>query len=169
MMQRWRRRRTDHGVTLTTDDDFEWGAGPGEDEPVYDERFLQMYLETRVRHARRHLRPLSLVVFRVAAMTGSELAAIINEIVREADVLAQMDAGPVTLVMEETGEEGLRVVVERLHRILSERPVPLELHAGGACYPAHALTSSELLASAWQALLQASMRGEYLVMAPATI
>jgi GGDEF domain-containing protein len=166
MMQRWRRRRTDHGVTLTTDDDFDWGVGPGEDEPVYDERFLQMYLETRVKHARRHLRPLSVVVFRVAAMTGVELAEIIAEIVREADVLAQMDAGPVTLVMEETGEDGLRVVVERLHRILTDRPLPLEMHAGGACYPAHALTASELLAGAWQALIQASMKGETLLLPP---
>ena len=120
---------------------------------LLDERYFRVALEARISAARRHLRPVAVVLVEVveglqegpvrpADPTG--VASGIVKTLREADTACRLSDGRFGLLLEDTPENGAVWTVERLRRQLVPDHPGLTMWAGVACYPAHAFTSSEL-------------------------
>lgn len=113
---------------------------------LFSEAMLRAVLPSRVATARRTLRQLGLVV--VTVDDGPEprdLAAIVLGAVRDSDMAARLDDGAVAIVLEFTPSEGCLVVVNRLRDRIREMTPDAAIHAGVACYPAHAISADELV------------------------
>jgi two-component system cell cycle response regulator len=122
-----------------------------------------------VSRARRHLRPVAIVLFDVmqGVRSGSPtrvapepVVQAIRTTLREADTACRLADGRFGFVLEDTPEDGAIWTVERLRRALtdangSERDGVQTRWAGIACYPAHAFSASETLAKA-QAAFEAA-------------
>ncbi len=128
---------------------------------LFSESFFNVALESRVAAARRHLRPVAVVLLEV--MEGvpqgnprEAEAAIIAESVtvtlREADTACRLRNGYFALLLEDTPENGAIWTVERIRRQLLGLKAGLTLWAGVACYPAHAFSTDELMKAAETAL-----------------
>jgi diguanylate cyclase (GGDEF)-like protein len=130
---------------------------------LFNEEFFHIAVDTRVSAARRHLRPVSVVLFEVAENVGTNtrpadpvtIAEGIKGTLREADTACRLLDGRFAFVLEDTPEDGAIWTVERLRRRLSETATDQTRWAGIACYPAHAFSSSEVLAKAERALTSA--------------
>lgn len=131
---------------------------------LFNEQFFRVTLETRVSAARRHLRPVAVVLVRV--LTGVREGApeptepgVVTESVRatlrDADTACRLDDGRFALILEDTPENGAVWTVERIRRALSGSHSGHTLWAGIACYPAHAFDAWELFERADQALVAA--------------
>jgi diguanylate cyclase (GGDEF)-like protein len=128
---------------------------------LYGDKFFAVTLASRVAAARRHLRPVAVVLVEVAAgvkdtdgVTADPtlVAAHITATLREADTACHLDGGRFGLVLEDTPENGAVWTVERVRRALSVERRDLTLWAGVACYPAHAFDADELLTRSAAAL-----------------
>lgn len=128
---------------------------------LYGERFFEVTLVSRVAAARRHLRPVAVVLVEVATgvkdgrPTAADAALVSSHVratLREADTACSLDGGRFGLVLEDTPENGAVWTVERVRRALNIDNKDLTLWAGVACYPAHAFDAGELLARATAAL-----------------
>lgn len=128
---------------------------------LYGERFFEVTLTNRVAAARRHLRPVAVVLVEVAAgvKDGEPVAADaalvsthVKATLREADTACYLDDARFGLVLEDTPENGAVWTVERVRRALNVDRKDLTLWAGVACYPAHAFDAGELLGRATAAL-----------------
>jgi two-component system cell cycle response regulator len=128
---------------------------------LYGERYFAVTLASRVAAARRHLRPVAVVLVEVASgvkegvMTGADpnlVSAHVTATLREADTACHLDRDRFGLVLEDTPENGAVWTVERVRRALSVERKDLTLWAGVACYPAHAFDADDLLARASAAL-----------------
>jgi len=127
------------------------------------ERYFVVTLEARVSAARRHLRPLALVlidavteVSQDASPIDANLAAdVIRETLRDADTLCRMQSGRFAILLEDTPENGAIWTVERIRRRLSEQLEDATVWAGIACYPANGFDGPEVLNQALIALEQA--------------
>jgi len=128
---------------------------------LYGEPFFGVTLTSRVAAARRHLRPVAIVLVEVAAgvregRTSSADPGVVSRHVkatlREADTACHLEGDRFALVLEDTPENGAVWTVERVRRALSAERKDLTLWAGVACYPAHAFDAGELLARAAAAL-----------------
>jgi two-component system cell cycle response regulator len=128
---------------------------------LYGERFFAVTLAARVAAARRHLRPVAVVLVEVASgvkegeMSGADpnlVSAHVTATLREADTACHLDRDRFGLVLEDTPENGAVWTVERVRRALSVERKDLTLWAGVACYPAHAFDADDLLARASAAL-----------------
>jgi GGDEF domain-containing protein len=125
------------------------------DTGLYTEEYFKVAVETRVLAARRHLRPVAVVLFDVVEeepVTGSPRAAdpmpvadAIRETLREADTACRLSDGRFAFVLEDTPEDGAIWTVERLRRTLSTMGGAQTRWAGIACYPAHAFSADEVL------------------------
>ncbi len=124
---------------------------------LFNEDFFKVAVETRVSAARRHLRPVAIVLFEVADLDGSgtptvtaaePVASAIRETLREADTACRLRDGRFAFVLEDTPEDGAIWTVERLRRRLSEGSGSQIRWAGVACYPAHAFSAHEALTKA---------------------
>lgn len=124
---------------------------------LFNEDFFNVAVDTRVSAARRHLRPVAIVLFEVADVSesgstspaGAEpVAAAIRETLREADTACRLRDGRFAFVLEDTPEDGAIWTVERLRRRLSEGSGTQIRWAGVACYPAHAFSAGEALTKA---------------------
>jgi len=136
---------------------------------LFSEDYFHIAVETRVSAARRHLRPVAIVLFDVVqgVRTGNPtrvapepVVQAIRTTLREADTACRLADGRFGFVLEDTPEDGAIWTVERLRRALSdsgevERDAPQTRWAGIACYPAHAFSASETLAKA-QAAFEAA-------------
>lgn len=131
---------------------------------LYGEQFFEVTLTSRVAAARRHLRPVAVVLLEVAAgvkqnLTTAADAAVVSTHVRatlrEADTACHLEGARFGLVLEDTPENGAVWTVERVRRALNVERKDLTLWAGVACYPAHAFDADELLARATAALVAA--------------
>jgi GGDEF domain-containing protein len=124
---------------------------------LYSEDFFRVAVETRVLAARRHLRPVAVVLFDVIDGVGpgatrqalaEPVAHAIKQTLREADTACRLRDGRYGFVLEDTPEDGAIWTVERLRRKLSEFAPDQTRWAGIACYPAHAFSADEVMAKA---------------------
>jgi GGDEF domain-containing protein len=128
---------------------------------LFNEQFFRVSLDTRVSAARRHLRPVAVVLVQVSegVREGSPspvapdlVAEGVRATLRDADTACRLDDGRFALILEDTPENGAVWTVERVRRALAlERPGQT-LWAGIACYPAHAFDAWELFDRAANAL-----------------
>lgn len=128
---------------------------------LFSEGYFRVALDARVSAARRHLRPVAVVILDVVAdlVTGAPRAADpclvgngIKTTVRDADTACRLADGRYALVLEDTPENGAIWTVERVRRRLVLEHPELTLWAGVACYPAHAFTPEAVLDQAESAL-----------------
>jgi two-component system cell cycle response regulator len=131
------------------------------DSGLYNEEFFRVTLEARVSAARRHLRPVAVVLLQVAEGVregATELThpvivgACVKSTLRDADTACRLDDGRFALVLEDTPENGAVWTVERVRRALVVDHPGQTLWAGIACYPAHAFDAMELFERAGHAL-----------------
>ena len=145
---------------------------PSDDEPtglidnttgLFSEGFFHVVLDTRIAAARRHLRPVAVVLVEVVqglpandpTMIDAHLVAeILGETLREADTACRLESnGYFALLLEDTPENGAIWTVERIRRQLVATQEGVTVWAGIACYPAHAFTPEGILEAAEQALV----------------
>jgi GGDEF domain-containing protein len=128
---------------------------------LFNEAFFRVTLDTRVSAARRHLRPVAVVLMQVAqgVREGSPspvspmvVADGVRTTLRDADTACRLDDGRFALILEDTPENGAVWTVERVRRALAVEHPGQTLWAGIACYPAHAFDAWELFDRAGQAL-----------------
>jgi len=128
---------------------------------LFNEQFFRVTLETRVSAARRHLRPVAVVVLQVArgvregAPAPTEPTVVtrgVRTTLRDADTACRLDDGRFALILEDTPENGAVWTVERIRRALAGDEGGHTLWAGIACYPAHAFDAWELFDRAGRAL-----------------
>ena len=129
---------------------------------LFSEDYFHIVVETRVSAARRHLRPVAIVLFDVmqgvrsgtpTRVAPEPVVQAIRTTLREADTACRLADGRFGFVLEDTPEDGAIWTVERLRRGASdtnetERDAVQTRWAGIACYPAHAFSASETLAKA---------------------
>jgi len=128
---------------------------------LFNEQFFRVTLETRVSAARRHLRPVAVVLVQVASgvregsPTPTDPAVVaqgVRATLRDADTACRLDDGSFALILEDTPENGAVWTVERVRRALAVHHAGQTLWAGIACYPAHAFDAWELFERASNAL-----------------
>lgn len=131
---------------------------------LFSEGYFRVALDARLSAARRHLRPVAVVLMDVVDGLGDGLprptvptavAEGIKETVRDADTACRLKDGRFALVLEDTPENGAIWTIERVRRHLAERHTGQTLWAGVACYPAHAFDAEEILKQAEDALVAA--------------
>lgn len=133
------------------------------DTGLLGERYFVITLEARVAAARRHLRPLALILLEAvhdptgtAPSIDSTIAAdVIRETLRDADTLCRLHSGRYAILLEDTPENGAIWTVERIRRRLGEQLDDVTVWAGIACYPANGFDGPEVLDRAREALEQA--------------
>jgi GGDEF domain-containing protein len=128
---------------------------------LFNESFFRVTLDTRVSAARRHLRPVAVVLVQVAQGVREGLKSPVSPMVvadgirttlRDADTACRLDDGRFALILEDTPENGAVWTVERVRRALAVDHPGQTLWAGIACYPAHAFDAWELFDRSGQAL-----------------
>jgi two-component system cell cycle response regulator len=131
---------------------------------LFSEDYFRVAVDARIAAARRHLRPVAVVLLEVIEGLRSAspqvaqpmlVSETINATLREADTACRMIDGRFALVLEDTSENGAIWTIERIRRAIAELQKGLTLRAGIACYPAHAFGSTELLQRATEALVAA--------------
>jgi diguanylate cyclase (GGDEF)-like protein len=125
---------------------------------LFGDSYFAVVVEARVSAARRHLRPVAVVLFdvfdaRSQRVDAGSVAVAIKETLREADTACRLNDGRFAFVLEDTPEDGAIWTVERLRRKLSASAGAAEQTrwAGISCYPAHAFSATEALTKAEQA------------------
>lgn len=128
---------------------------------LFSESFFNVALESRIAAARRHLRPVAVVLLEVVhglphgdpvEADASAVAESIRVTLREADTACRLQNGYFALLLEDTPENGAIWTVERIRRQLLGNETGLTMWAGVACYPAHAFSTDEIMKAAGQAL-----------------
>ena len=131
---------------------------------LFNEAFFRVTLHSRVSAARRHLRPVAVVLLQVAGGVKEGVATVtepavvasaIHATLRDADTACRLGDGRYAFVLEDTPENGAVWTVERVRRALATDHPGQTLWAGIACYPAHAFDADELLDRAGHALAAA--------------
>ena len=128
---------------------------------LFNEQFFRVSLDTRVSAARRHLRPVAVVLVQVSEgvregtpepAAPDVVAESVRATLRDADTACRLDDGRFALILEDTPENGAVWTVERVRRALAVVRPGQTLWAGIACYPAHAFDAWELFDRAAKAL-----------------
>lgn len=131
---------------------------------LFSENFFRVALESRIAAARRHLRPIAVVLLEVVEglptgdprpVDAKMVSTVIKATLREADTACRLRSGYFALLLEDTPENGAIWTVERMRRQLAETHAGLTVWAGVACYPAHAFTPDEILSASERALVAA--------------
>ncbi|MCC5953496.1 MAG: diguanylate cyclase [Acidimicrobiia bacterium] len=121
---------------------------------LYSEAYFRVALDARIASARRNLNPLAVAVvdpvrgLATAAPTPAPVRATAEAIVatvREADTVCRLADGSFALILDDTDENGAIWTVERIRRAIADTDDAVTLWAGVACYPAHGLTTEEIL------------------------
>ena len=154
----------DPGPEIVEELDGEEGSLTDASTGLFNEQFFRVSLDTRVSAARRHLRPVAVVLVQVSEgvregapspVAPDLVAEGVRATLRDADTACRLDDGRFALILEDTPENGAVWTVERVRRALAlERPGQT-LWAGIACYPAHAFDAWELFDRAANALVAA--------------
>ena len=120
---------------------------------------------------RRHLQPLSLVVFELDGFERARperrdqalrlLGSAIRRTLRECDTACRYGDAAVAALLEDTPESGAAAAAERVRKAVTMSPTgrSFTLSAGIACYPSHALDAHDLLRRSVQALAAARAAG----------
>ncbi|MEZ5377095.1 MAG: diguanylate cyclase [Acidimicrobiales bacterium] len=128
---------------------------------LFSESFFTVALDSRVAAARRHLRPVAIILLEVVEGVATNqqtdadaelVAEAIRVTLREADTACRLRNGYFALLLEDTPENGAIWTVERIRRQLLGAQQGLTLWAGVACYPAHAFSPNEIMSAAETAL-----------------
>lgn len=133
---------------------------------LYSEPYFQATVKARVVAARRHLRPVAVVLMEVIDTAGADetdatertpadrvaIAGCILETLRESDTACLTNSGLYAIVLEDTPENGAVWTVERIRRKIADQYEGLTVWAGVACYPAHAFETRNLVGKASEAL-----------------
>ncbi|MCH7789818.1 MAG: diguanylate cyclase [Acidobacteria bacterium] len=128
---------------------------------LFNEHYFSVSAHTRIAAARRHLRPVSIVLLQLVKSieTPYESSAdpltvtdSIRATLRDSDTACRLEDGRFALLLEDTPETGAVWTVERFRRHLSARCEDVTMWAGVACYPAHAFDRDRLLEQAAGAL-----------------
>jgi GGDEF domain-containing protein len=131
---------------------------------LFSESFFHVALENRIAAARRHLRPVAVVLVDVVSglpegepvpVEAFPVADTLKETLREADTACRLHNGYFALLLEDTPETGAIWTVERIRRQLVATQEGVTVWAGVACYPAHAFTPEGILDAAGNALVAA--------------
>lgn len=131
---------------------------------LFSEDYFDIAIEARIAAARRHLRPVGVVLLEVVQglrlndprPTDPHLVAeAVRVTLREADTASRREDGKFALLLEDTPENGAIWTVERIRRHLIEADASLTVWAGVACYPAHAFDKESILRAAESALVSA--------------
>jgi len=123
---------------------------------LLNEAYFKASLPNRVATARRVLRPISVVLARLALPEHArQLAYSLLDTLRESDTACRLDNGTFALILEDTPENGAVWTIERVRRLLGDQGTDVVLWAGVASYPAHALEAHDLFDLADRALLDA--------------
>jgi two-component system cell cycle response regulator len=131
---------------------------------LFSQEYFDVALDARLSAARRHLRPVAVVLIEVVegladdsprAAAPRKVADSISATIRDADTACRMTDGRFGLVLEDTPENGAIWTVERIRRHLVEIDPGLTVWAGVACYPAHAFDKVSILRAADAALVAA--------------
>ena len=133
------------------------------DTGLLGERYFVITLEARVAAARRHLRPLALILLEAVhdpqgaapAIDATIAADVVRETLRDADTLCRLHNGRYAILLEDTPENGAIWTVERIRRRLGEQLDDVTVWAGIACYPANGFDGPEVLNRSREALEQA--------------
>jgi len=138
---------------------------------LYDERYFAVLVQQQVAAARRSLRPLSVVIFEIDSLSGTDTATseqalgvvgdVLRRTLRESDSACRLGELMIGAILEDTPESGAVWAAERVRGTLLGSPVgdALTISAGVACYPSHALGAAELVAQAGRALEEARRHG----------
>jgi diguanylate cyclase (GGDEF)-like protein len=138
---------------------------------LVDQMHFRATLTQRVAAARRHLQPLSLVVFELDGFEGAAterreqamrlLGSVMRRTLRECDIACRFSDAAVATILEDTPEVGAASAAERVRRAITATPTgrAFTLSAGIACYPSHALDAHELLRRSVRALAAARAAG----------
>jgi len=138
---------------------------------LIDKTFFRVTLSQRVASARRHLQPLSLVVFELDGFERARperrdqalrlLGSAIRRTLRECDTACRYGDAAVAALLEDTPESGAAAAAERVRKAVTMSPTgrSFTLSAGIACYPSHALDAHDLLRRSVQALAAARAGG----------
>jgi diguanylate cyclase (GGDEF)-like protein len=130
---------------------------------LFNEHYFRATTEARVAAARRHLRPVAIILMQVSEKGSDDddeltpaspkiVADYLAATLRESDTACRTSRGLYALVLEDTPENGAVWTVERIRRRLAEEQDNLMMWAGVACYPAHAFEVRDLVAKASEAL-----------------
>lgn len=128
---------------------------------LFSESFFQVALDSRIAAARRHLRPVAVILLDVveglsqgnpSPADAHVVAEAIRLTLRDADTACRLRSGHFALLLEDTPENGAIWTVERVRRRLVDLQPGLTMWAGVACYPAHAFGSDEVITAAEGAL-----------------
>lgn len=138
---------------------------------LVDQMHFRSTLTQRVASARRHLQPLSLVIFELDGFERVKgerreqamrlLGSTLRRTLRECDIACRFGDAAVAALLEDTPESGAAQAAERVRKALTTTTTGrhLVLSAGIACYPSHALDAHELLRRSVQALGSARAAG----------
>ena len=128
---------------------------------LFSESFFNVAIESRIAAARRHLRPVAVVLLEVVeGLPDTEpfeaepelVAEAVRITLREADTACRLRNGYFALLLEDTPENGAIWTVERIRRQILTSRSGFTLWAGVACYPAHAFGVNEIMDAAETAL-----------------
>jgi diguanylate cyclase (GGDEF)-like protein len=133
---------------------------------LLDHRVFAVTFERKVAAARRHLRPLSLVLLDLAPglpddRVGRDQAltrwgAVLAQTLRESDIACRVGESTVGIICEDTAEAGGVWVAERVQIGAASSGTRLgPVRAAVATYPNHGLRADEVLGRAWAALERA--------------
>lgn len=147
----------------------------GVPEPLLDpetgllgEQYFNAAVTDRLAAARRHLRPVTVVLADVSPAGGSEraiqpsdpatIASILQRTLRESDTTCRLDDGRFAIILEDTADTSAVWAVERIRRAV-QLEMPSTVRAGIASYPTHGLSAGDVVAHADHALTQAREMG----------
>ncbi len=161
------RSELEHVMAVDENDEFAGEAVETLTDPstgLFSESFFNVALDSRIAAARRHLRPVAVVLLEVVdgLSSGSPveadaemIAESVRVTLREADTACRLRNGFFALLLEDTPENGAIWTVERIRRHLLSTKSGLTMWAGVACYPAHAFSPDEIMTAADTALTSA--------------
>lgn len=131
-----------------------------EETGLYNELYFRASVKARVAAARRHLRPVAVILLQVVELDGDKhevadaklVADYLVATLRESDTACRTSGGLFALVLEDTPENGAVWTIERLRRKFADDFDRMTVWAGIACYPAHAFEVRDLMGKASEAL-----------------
>ena len=128
---------------------------------LFDRRIFDVAFGRKLAAARRHLRPLTVLIVdlgpdlpadpRGRADAFRRFGDLVSSTLRDADVPCRVGDTTFGVILEDTAEAGGIWVTDRLHVVASDFGVRLR-RVAVATYPNHGLTGDEVLGHAWAVL-----------------
>lgn len=149
---------------------------------LFNSRYLNVHLSREIKRSHRYGTSVSLIFLDLDGfkhindnhghLAGSralfEVGQVIQETVREIDVVARYGGDEFTIILPQTSAEGAMTIAERIRVAIEERPfladrgieVRLTASFGVSTYPDHGQNKEELLQRADQAMYRVKDRGK---------